>query len=157
MTEPSPRESARQTPAAIGRSEAPPRLRMLAAEDNRTNQVLLAAMLEPLGVDLHIAADGLEALERFRAGDFELVLMDVQMPVMGGVEATRAIRALERAEGRRPIPILGISGNALSHQVEEYLAAGMTGFVAKPVSMATLIQAVQSALVGAAPAARAAA
>ncbi|MGZ3377947.1 MAG: ATP-binding protein [Phenylobacterium sp.] len=123
-----------------------PRVRILAAEDNRTNQVLLQAMLEPLGADLQIAGDGREALELFCGGAFDLVLMDIQMPLMNGVDAALAIRALERAEGRRPTPILALSANVMRHQIEEYLATGMNGFIAKPINMATLIGAIEAAL-----------
>ena len=123
-----------------------PKVRILAAEDNRTNQVLLRAMLDPLGVDVRIAGDGREALELFCAGQFDLVLMDIQMPVMNGVDAALAIRALERAEGRTPTPILALSANAMRHQIEEYLATGMNGFIAKPINMATLIEAIETAL-----------
>ncbi|THD71506.1 ATP-binding protein [Phenylobacterium sp.] len=121
-------------------------LRVLAAEDNRTNRLLLEAMLGPLGLDLRLATDGSEAVEMFRHGGFDLVLMDVQMPVMNGVDAAQAIRALERAEGRRPTPILALSANVMRHQVDEYLAAGMNGFVAKPIAMATLLGAIESVL-----------
>jgi CheY-like chemotaxis protein len=72
--------------------------------------------------------------------------MDIQMPVMNGVDAALAIRALERAEGRRPTPILALSANAMRHQIEEYLATGMNGFIAKPINMATLIEAIETAL-----------
>jgi signal transduction histidine kinase len=123
-----------------------PKIRILAAEDNRTNQVLLKAMLDPLGVDLRIAADGREALELFCAGGYDVVLMDIQMPVMNGVDAALAIRALERAEGRTPTPILALSANVMRHQIEEYLATGMNGFIAKPINMATLISAIETAL-----------
>jgi CheY-like chemotaxis protein/anti-sigma regulatory factor (Ser/Thr protein kinase) len=129
-------------------------LRVLAAEDNRTNRQLLEAMLRPLGVDLRLAGDGAEAVEAFRDGEFDLVLMDVQMPVMNGVDAAQAIRALERFEGRAPTPILGLSANVMRHQVDEYMAAGMNGFVAKPIAMATLLSAIESAL--SAPAGKAA-
>jgi signal transduction histidine kinase/CheY-like chemotaxis protein len=120
--------------------------RILAAEDNRMNRSLLSAMLGPLGVDLHLAGDGQEAVTMFAAGDYDLVLMDVQMPVMDGVRAAQAIRALEHAEGRRPTPILALSANVMRHQIEAYLAAGMSSFIAKPVSMSTLVNAIEAAL-----------
>jgi signal transduction histidine kinase/CheY-like chemotaxis protein len=121
-------------------------LRVLAAEDNRINQVLLSAMLDPLGVDLHLASDGRDALARFVAQDFDLVLMDIQMPGMNGVDAAQAIRALELADGRAPTPILALSANVMRHQVEAYLAAGMNGFVSKPIAMANLVEAMEAAL-----------
>ena len=126
-------------------SELPP-LRILAAEDNRTNQVLLTALLEPLDVRLHLTSDGAEAVEAFRAEAFDLVLMDVQMPVMNGIDAVRAIRALEAERGGRRTPILALSANVMRHQVEEYLAVGMDGFVAKPIEMAALVAAIETAL-----------
>jgi signal transduction histidine kinase/ActR/RegA family two-component response regulator len=137
-------------PEAAFEPELPP-VRILAVEDNKTNQLLLNAMLDPLGVDLQLASDGREALDLFRKRGFDLVLMDIQMPVMNGVDATLAMRALERDEGRRPTPILALSANAMRHQIEEYLAAGMNGFVAKPIDMATLIAAIETALAAAAP------
>ncbi len=127
-------------------AELPP-LRILAAEDNKTNQLLLNAMLDPMGVDLRMASDGREALEAFQEGGFDLVLMDIQMPIMNGIDATLAIRAFEQAKNRRPTPILALSANAMTHQVEEYLAAGMNSFVSKPIDMATLIGAIETALV----------
>jgi signal transduction histidine kinase len=123
-------------------------LRILAAEDNRTNRTLLGAMLEPLGAELRLAADGCEAVELFRAEPFDVVLMDVQMPGMNGVEATLAIRAFERETGRAATPIVALSANVMRHQVEGYYAAGMTGFVAKPVSMAGLFSAIERAAAG---------
>jgi signal transduction histidine kinase len=137
---------ARAVPAATAASFEG--LRILAAEDNRTNRILLGAMLEPLGVRIALAADGGEALALFRREPFDLVLMDVQMPVMSGVDATLAIRALERAEGRAETPILALSANVMRHQVDAYLAAGMTGFVAKPMSMTGLIAGMSAALNG---------
>jgi len=121
-------------------------LRILAAEDNATNQLILKALLEPLGVDLTVAGDGEEAVAAFRPGRFDVVLMDVQMPVMNGVEATTQIRALEEAAGAPAVPILALSANVMSHQVAEYLAAGMNGFVAKPIEADKLIDAIQTAL-----------
>ncbi len=125
--------------------ELPP-IRVLAAEDNKTNQLLLAAMLDPLGVDVRVTKNGREAVEAFKAERFDLILMDVQMPVMNGVDATQAIRAIEAERGLSPIPILALSANVMRHQVEEYLAAGMNGFVAKPIDMAALIAAMERAL-----------
>ena len=120
--------------------------RILAAEDNRMNRALLGAMLTPLGIDLRLAIDGVEAVELFREGGFDLVLMDAQMPGMDGIQAAGAMRALERAEGRRPTPILALSANVMRHHVDAYMAAGMSGFIAKPVSMTTLVGALQNAL-----------
>ncbi|HET6971711.1 MAG TPA: ATP-binding protein, partial [Phenylobacterium sp.] len=136
---------AARDPAPEAEHDLPP-VRVLAAEDNKTNQLLLTAMLEPMGVKVRLVADGREAMDAFRAEPFDLVLMDVQMPTMNGVDATRAIRAFEAESGRAPTPILALSANVMRHQIEEYLAAGMNGFVAKPIEMAALVAAMEQAL-----------
>ncbi|WP_421936234.1 ATP-binding protein [Phenylobacterium sp.] len=138
-----PRRAVASTPEA--EPELPP-IRILAAEDNTTNQLLLTAILDPLGVDVVITADGRAAVDAFSAQSFDLILMDVQMPVMNGVDATQAIRAIEAERGLPQTPILALSANVMRHQVDEYLAAGMNGFVAKPIEMAALIDAVSQAL-----------
>jgi signal transduction histidine kinase/AmiR/NasT family two-component response regulator len=119
--------------------------RILAAEDNPTNQLILRALLEPFGLDLTMVSNGREAVDAFSGGRFEIVLMDVQMPVMNGVEATAAIRRLEAERGLPATPILALSANVMSHQVAEYLAAGMTGFVPKPIEGAKLLAAMDEA------------
>jgi signal transduction histidine kinase/ActR/RegA family two-component response regulator len=121
-------------------------LRILAAEDNATNQFILRALLEPAGVDLHTVANGREAVDAFHADDFDLILMDVQMPVMNGIEATRAIRERETEHRLSPTPILALSANVMSHQVAEYTLAGMDGVVAKPVDAGKLIEAIAAAM-----------
>ena len=121
-------------------------LRLLAAEDNPTNQQVLAAVMGSLGLDIDIVADGKLAFEAWRDGAYDLILMDIQMPVMDGIDAARAIRAAEREQGRPRTPIVALTANALSHQVEEYLAAGMDGHVAKPIEIAKLYEAISHAL-----------
>ncbi len=121
-------------------------VRILAAEDNATNQRVLQALLAPLGVDLVVVEDGRAALEAWRTEAFDLILMDIQMPGMGGVAASLAIRAAETASGRPPIPIIALSANAMSHQVAEYRAAGMTGYVAKPIDIGALHEAIRVAI-----------
>ena len=137
------RAERRAAPAARASEATPadaegPAARILAAEDNPTNQLILKSLLEPLGVDLTVVANGREAVEAFVGQAFELILMDVQMPDMNGVEATAAIRAYEALHGKAAIPILALSANVMSHQVAEYLAAGMPGFVPTPLAAATL-------------------
>ncbi len=131
-------------------------LRVLAAEDNPTNQLVLTTIMQIFGVDLTLAADGVEAVNAWRDGRFDVVLMDIQMPRQDGVTATRRIRAEEAETGRARTPILALSANALTHQVEAYLAAGMDGHVAKPIELAKLQAALEEVLESAA-AARAAA
>jgi len=121
-------------------------IRLLAAEDNPTNQQVLTAVMDSLGIEVDVVANGQLAIDAWRAGAYDLILMDIQMPVMDGIDAARAIRAAERAEGRGRIPIVALTANALSHQVEEYLAAGMDGHVAKPIEIAKLYEAISRAL-----------
>jgi CheY-like chemotaxis protein len=142
--------------AEAAEAEAEPqdgrRLRILAAEDNATNQKVLQAVLEPLDVHLQIVQDGREAVAAWRGGEFDLILMDIQMPVMDGVEAARAIRATELTEHLPRIPILALTANALVHQVEAYLAAGMDGHVSKPIELKRLYDAIETAVANAAQA-----
>jgi PAS domain S-box-containing protein len=110
---------------------------VLVVEDNATNRLVARKMLEALGAVVAVAEDGVDGLDAARAGGFDLILMDIQMPVMDGVEATRRIRELGGEAGRTPI--IGLTANVMAHQREAYLAAGMNGVVAKPISPAALI------------------
>jgi CheY-like chemotaxis protein len=121
-------------------------LRILAAEDNEINRLVLTTLLEPVAAELVMTHTGLEAVDAFRAGRFDLILMDVQMPVMGGVEATRRIREIERGEGLGPTPVVALSANVMLHQLEEYVEAGMNGHVAKPIRIDDLYAALSAAL-----------
>ncbi|RAK59017.1 hybrid sensor histidine kinase/response regulator [Phenylobacterium hankyongense] len=113
-------------------------LRILAAEDNPMNQQVLKTLLDQLGVELTVVGDGAQAVEAHATVEFDVILMDVQMPVMDGPTAARAIRANEAATGRRT-PILALTANAMTHHADEYLAAGMDGLVAKPIQLGQLI------------------
>jgi CheY-like chemotaxis protein len=121
-------------------------VRILAAEDNPINQRVLAALLAPLEAELTLVSSGREAIEAWRGGGWDMILMDIQMPGMSGLEATLQIRAAEAAEGRARIPIVAVSANAMQHQMDEYLAAGMELHVAKPIQAQALYAAVQAAL-----------
>ncbi|HEY1752305.1 MAG TPA: ATP-binding protein [Caulobacteraceae bacterium] len=121
-------------------------VRVLAAEDNLVNQKVLKAIVEPMDVELELVGDGRAAVEAWRAGAYDVILMDIQMPVMDGITAAKAIRAAERAEHRPRTPILALTANALVHQVEEYLAAGMDGHVAKPIEISKLYDAMSRVL-----------
>lgn len=131
-------------PAAVataGEDGAPPSLRILVAEDNPNNQLVLSALLEPFGVELTLVDDGQAAVDACAVGGFDVVLMDAQMPRLNGVEATQAIRRMERERGLPRLPIIALTANVMAHQVEEYLQAGMDGFVAKPIQLAELVAA----------------
>jgi signal transduction histidine kinase/FixJ family two-component response regulator len=121
-------------------------VRILAAEDNPTNQLILKAMLQALDLDLTLVGDGRAAVEALFRGNFDLVLMDVQMPIMDGAAATAEIRRIERAIGRRPIPIIALTANALVSQVASYLAAGFDDHVAKPIQLDELVSAIDRAV-----------
>ena len=110
---------------------------ILLVEDNPTNRLVTRAMLTRLGATLDDAEDGLDGVEAARLGAYDLILMDIQMPRMGGVEATRAIRALPGAASQ--VPILAVTANVMPQQQAEYMAAGMNGVVAKPISLAALL------------------
>jgi two-component system, sensor histidine kinase len=113
-------------------------VRILAAEDNPTNQRVLKAVLDTFGVEVTLVENGQLAVSAWESGDFDLILMDIQMPEMDGVAATRAIRRAEAAQGRPRTPIVALSANAMTHQVSEYLAAGMDAHVAKPIEIPRL-------------------
>ncbi|HVI31978.1 ATP-binding protein [Phenylobacterium sp.] len=121
-------------------------IRLLAAEDNPTNRQVLTAVMNSLGIDIDIVPDGKEAVEAWRVGGYDLILMDIQMPVMDGIQAAKAIRAAEKKQGRTRTPIVALTANALSHQVAEYMAVGMDGHVAKPIEIAKLYEAISAAL-----------
>jgi signal transduction histidine kinase/ActR/RegA family two-component response regulator len=121
-------------------------VRVLAAEDNLVNQKVLKAIVEPMDVELTLVGDGRAAVDAWRTGAFDVILMDIQMPVMDGITAAKAIRSAEQADRRARTPILALTANALVHQVEEYLAAGMDGHVAKPIEISKLYDAMNRAL-----------
>jgi CheY-like chemotaxis protein len=121
---------------------------VLAAEDNLTNQYVLRALLEPLDLELTLVADGRQAVEAVEAQAFDVILMDVQMPELNGVDATRAIRALEAARGRAHTPIVAMTANVMSHQLEAYRLSGMDAHVAKPVDVGALYAVLDQALNG---------
>ncbi|MFZ5668853.1 MAG: ATP-binding protein [Pseudomonadota bacterium] len=141
-----PTEASRGAGDLDGLEDRP--LRILAAEDNATNQKVLQAVMEPLDVHLHLVSDGAQAVDAWRDGGFDLILMDIQMPVMDGVEAARTIRAAEAGEGLARTPILALTANALVHQVESYLAAGMDGHISKPIELNRLYEAIEATLAG---------
>lgn len=120
--------------------------RILAVEDNEINQLVLRTLLGHGGFTPTLASNGVDAMEIFASGDWDLVLMDIHMPVMDGIEATRQIRALELKTGRARTPILALTADALAHQVAEYGALGFDGHVAKPLEVSALFEAIASAL-----------
>ena len=127
---------------------APMTLRVLAAEDNEVNRTVLIALLAQIGVAPTIVEDGAQAVEAWESAPWDLILMDVQMPVMDGVSAVQEIRARERASGRRRTPVIALTANAMVHQVAELKAAGMDDHVSKPIKVARLFEAIAMAANG---------
>ena len=117
-------------------------LRILAAEDNAVNQLILKTLLGQVGLEPLIVANGQDAVAAWEQDPWDLILMDVQMPVMDGVTATRRIRDREAQTGRAPTPIIALTANAMHDQVEDYLAAGMNGVVVKPIQIEQLFNAI---------------
>jgi CheY-like chemotaxis protein len=119
---------------------------VLAAEDNPVNRLVLRTLLSQAGIEPTIVEDGQAAVDAWRTGDWDVILMDMQMPVMDGLAAVQAIRAAERQARRSPTPILALTANVMSHQIAEYRAAGMDGFIAKPIEVAALFESLEAAL-----------
>jgi len=132
-------------PSNGGEPEAEPgALRILLAEDNCVNQQVASRLLEKRGHTVTVATTGREALDLLERQAFDLVLMDVQMPEMDGFEATAIIRAKEKGNGQR-IPILAMTAHAMKGDKERCLAAGMDGYVTKPIQSAALFAAIAAA------------
>ncbi|HET9948363.1 MAG TPA: response regulator [Longimicrobiales bacterium] len=118
-------------------------LRILLAEDNEVNRRLAVAILERLGHTVEVAVTGREAVEKVERGDFDLVLMDIQMPEMGGVEATQRIREREARVGGH-LPIVAMTAHAMAGDRERFLEAGMDDYVSKPISQERLREVVRN-------------
>ncbi|HEY0956741.1 MAG TPA: ATP-binding protein, partial [Roseateles sp.] len=116
-------------------------LRLLLAEDNDVNVLVIESMLAPLGHHITRARDGAEALAALLEHSFDLVLMDMQMPAVDGLTATRRWRATEAAEGRPRTPIVALTANAFDDDVRQSLQAGCDAHLTKPISLAALLQA----------------
>ena len=113
-------------------------LRILVADDHAINQLFMAALLRKAGNTVTVVENGNQAIAAVRDGDFDVVLMDVQMPELDGLEATRRIRAMTGA--KRLVPIIALTAHAMHGAKEEYLAAGMDDFVSKPIDAALLLE-----------------
>jgi CheY-like chemotaxis protein len=113
-------------------------VRVLLVDDNAMNRLIGGKVLETLGAEPTLAAGGLEAVEAVRHESFDLILMDINMPEVDGLEALRHIRRLP--EGKGDIPVLALTANVMAHQRDTYLAAGMDGIVGKPFSPGELLE-----------------
>lgn len=113
-------------------------LSILLAEDERVNRISVVRHLEKFGHFVDTASDGEEAVERAQKNVYDVILMDIQMPGMDGLSATRIIRENERLAGSREVPIVALTAHAMKGDREKFLAAGMNGYLAKPIDFADL-------------------
>lgn len=125
-------------------------LRVLAAEDNEINQVVLGGLIGHVRPHYRITfvQNGAMAVDAWRDGDFDLILMDVRMPVMDGRDAAAAIRAEEAATGRARTPIVALTAEALEEEIGACYAAGMDAHIGKPFEIDALCAAIDKALMG---------
>ncbi len=146
-----------QTQAAAAPATGPV-LRVLLVEDNLVNQKLASVLIKREGCEVEVAGDGLKALDALKNGAFDLILMDLQMPNMDGLEATRRIRALEAAvdkggcrglqERAQPVPIVGLSAHARKEDADVARGVGMNDFMTKPIVKAKLVEVIQRVKAG---------
>ncbi|MFN2311215.1 MAG: response regulator, partial [Spirochaetia bacterium] len=122
-------------------TRAPAKLRILLAEDDRMNQVLMTRLLEKQGYNVQLAADGLQVIELLGKDSFDCILMDIQMPNLNGLDATRAIRNDLHLHHVSSIPIIAVTAHTMNGDREDFLNSGMDAYVPKPV----LIQDLQDA------------
>jgi CheY-like chemotaxis protein len=119
--------------------------KVLLAEDHPTNRKVVALILEAVGVDLTVVEHGKAAVDAAEAQDFDVILMDMQMPVMDGLTAIRLIRQREQADGLKRTPILALTANAMPEHARASADAGADGHLSKPITAAKLVEAVRQA------------
>ncbi len=129
-------------------AEGKKQFRVLVAEDNLINQKLIRRMLEKMGISTHCVINGKEAVEKNKEGHFDLILMDIQMPEMDGVEATHIIRQMEKETGVAGVPIIAVTAHAMKGDRERFIAAGMNAYLAKPIKQTEIIALVESFMTG---------
>ncbi len=132
--------------APLDHAAQPGALSILAAEDNATNRFVLRTLLAPTGAALTFAVNGLEAVELWRSMPFDLVLMDISMPIMDGQEALKRIRSEAQQANSNAIPVLAVTANAFEHQAAHYRALGFDDVVPKPIEPTRLISAISAAM-----------
>ena len=124
-----------RTPFKVGAEN----LRILLVEDNRINQLLASTVLTKAGYQVDIAGDGRAAIMSLEAADYDVILMDVEMPVMDGIEATEQIRNKASTQKKRSVPIIAMTANAMAGDRENYIAAGMNDYISKPMNATRLL------------------
>ncbi len=140
------RGGATEEPSREAAKQANLNIRVLLVEDSQVNREVAVGMLESLGCKVDCAHDGSVGVEQALSWSFDLVLMDCQMPLMDGFEATRRIRSKEASIGRQPMPIIALTANALQGDRERCLAAGMNDFISKPFTMKKLREVLRAAM-----------
>lgn len=133
------KESVHETPLSSAPTAQLHGLKVLLAEDNLVNQKVARAVLEKAGCAVKVVADGKAAYELRKGAQFDVILMDVQMPIMDGMSATQEIRAWERQQGKIPVPIVAMTAHAMSGDKERFLEAGMNDHVSKPFDRQSLL------------------
>ena len=143
--------SAAERPAAVNatpqieeRATRPEPVRLLVVEDLEENREVVRLYLKNLPYEVEMAANGLLGVNHFKAGQYDLVLMDMQMPLMDGYDATSCIRSWERTHGRTPTPIVALTASAFPEDVERAIAAGCNGHIVKPVRKAVLLETIRA-------------
>lgn len=136
--------TAQHTDGTLASGMAQDRLRILLAEDNVVNRRVVEMVMRRRGHDITAVEDGRQAIQMMESGKYDVVLMDVQMPEMDGLEATRQIRSLEQALGRHT-PILALTANAMKGDANTCISAGMDGYLTKPFEADQLVTAVEDA------------
>ncbi len=144
LTSPAERDGVHSTSGSDVLDEMRP-LRILLADDSHDNRLLVQAYFKKTPHIIDEAEDGAAAVEKFRTGIYDLVLMDIEMPIMDGYSATRAIRAIENETGRPRIPIIALTASVLAEALDKAIDAGCDAYVAKPVKKATLLAAIYTA------------
>ncbi len=123
----------------------PPRRRVLVVEDEETNRLLIATLMRKAGYDVQSVEDGFHAITTCRSVQFDLVLMDIQMPGMDGIQTMQALRELDRPANRYT-PVVALTAHTMKGDAERFLAAGMDGYIPKPVTPASLAEGIRAAL-----------
>ncbi len=135
----SEQDSEKSNPDKKKKDLGPP-LKILLADDTAVNLTLAKKLLTRRGHDVTAVEDGLQAFEAFKEGSFEVVLMDIHMPVMDGVESTNKIREFEASQpSRKPTPIIAMTANNEQSDHETYLKSGMSGIITKPLDIKTVV------------------
>jgi CheY-like chemotaxis protein len=134
---------------AARRAASRERLKVLLAEDNRVNQLLVVRLLQARGHKVVVVGDGQAALDAIEKESFDLILMDIQMPEMDGLEATRILREREQ-RGLRSAPIIAMTAHAMKGDRDKCIEAGMTGYISKPIQPDQLFELMEEVMAQAA-------